>query len=143
MAKIKKASPHYNMGLNVKGKSIWLAITGFRTTGERNFKIKAIKSITSGNVKFQEIWINPAEITFKHIEITQLSLELYSQEELEENKYNPKFFNKRRFEIITPNEKRYIYATDMKMAVKIANQMGLGEFSIRQVKRITKRELME
>ena len=111
MAKIKKTSPHFNMGLNLKGKSIWLAITGFRTTGIRNFKIKAVKAIAEGHARFQEIWISPAEITLKHVDIAQLSLELYTKEELEENKYNPRFFNRKRFEIVTANEKQYIHAS--------------------------------
>ena len=143
MARIKKSSPHYEMGLNHKGKSIWLSITSFRTAGARNFKIKAIKEFSNGHARFQEIWISPEEITLKHVETAQLSLDLYTQEELEENKYNPKFFNRKRFEIITKNEKQYIHATDIEMATKIANEMGLGEYKIRQVKKFTRKELLD
>ena len=143
MAKIKKTSPHFSMGLNVKGKSTWLAITGFRTTGGRNFKIKAVKAISQGHAQFQEIWISPEEIILRHVDIAQLSLELYTKEELEKNKYNPRFFNQKRFEIITKNEKQYIYATDIGMATKIANQMGLDEYRIRQVKKISRKELLD
>jgi hypothetical protein len=140
-AKIKKTSRYYDMGLNQKGKSIWLSITGFNPNGNNNFRINAIKKIIKGFAQYQEIWISIDEITFKHIEDGQLSLELFSKEEFEEHKMSPRYFNQHRYEISTSNEKRYLHAPDLKTANLIAQELGLSNYSILEVKKLTKKEI--
>ena len=142
-AKIKKTSPYYTMGLNQKGKSVWLSITGFNPMGERNYRINAIKDIKGGFAEYQEIWISKEDLTLKQIEDGQLSLELYSAEEFEIQKRNPKHYNKRRFEVITKNEKQYLYAPDIEGAQAMAKQLGLHDFKIRQVKRLSRKDIEE
>lgn len=142
-AKIKKTSVHFKKGLNPKGKSIWLSITGFNSHGEHNYKIKAIKGIKNGFAEYQEIWIGREDLSFKQIEDGQLSLDIFSKEEEEENKYNPRYFNQRRFEITTPNEKFYLHAPNLEMAKKVAGDYGLAKYKIAQVARLTKKALRE
>ncbi|NJM14387.1 MAG: hypothetical protein HC896_02535 [Bacteroidales bacterium] len=137
-AKIKKTSPHFNLGLNHAGKSVWLDITGFRTGGQHNFKIKAVKGFDNGFAQYEEIWVKPEEISLKQFEASQLSLEIYSAEELEANKNNPKSFNKFKFEIATVNEKQYVYAPSIEVAKQLANQMGLNSFTIHPVPKTVK-----
>ena len=140
-AKIRKTSPHYERGLNQKGKPVWLSITGFKPQGIKNFRINAIKSISGGFAQYEELWVGKDEITIKHIEDGQLSIELYSSEEFEQQKYNPKFYNRKRFEIITETERQFIQAPDYKMARQIAGELGFVNFKIRQVKRLTRGEM--
>ena len=140
-AKIKKTSSHYEKGLNLKGKPVWLTITGFKATGINNFRINAIKSISGGFAQYEEIWVSKDEILLKHIEDGQLAIELYSSEEYEQQKYNPKFYNRKRFEIVTENEKQYIQAPDYKMACQIAGELGCVNFKIKQVKKLTKKDI--
>jgi hypothetical protein len=140
-AKIKKTSRYYEMGLNQKGKSLWLSITGFNANGNNNFKLNAIKKIVKGFAQYQEIWISKDEILLKHIEDGQLTIELFSKEEFEQQKMNPRYFNQRRFEISTTNEKRYIHAPDLKTANSIAHEFGLDNYSIKEVKKLTKNEI--
>ena len=142
-AKIKKTSIHYKKGLNPKGKSIWLSITGFNTHGEHNYKIKAIKGIKNGFAEYQEIWISLSDLTFKQIEDGQLSLDIFSKEEEEENKYNPRYFNQRRFEVSTKKEKFYLHAPNLEMAKQVARDYGFTKFKIVQVPRLSKKELKE
>jgi len=140
-AKIKKTSKYYEMGLNQKRKALWLNITGFSPNGNNNYKINAIKKIVHGFAQYQEIWINKDEITFKQIEDGQLSFELFSQEEFEEYKLNPRYFNQRRYEISTSNEKQYIHAPDLKTANSIAQEIGLVNFKIIEVNKLTRKEI--
>lgn len=140
-AKIKKTSVHYKKGLNQKGKSIWLSITGFSVQGEFNYKIKAIKSIKNGFAQYEEIWVKGSDITLKQHEDGQLNLGLYSQEEEEVIKRSPRYFNQRRFEVVTENEKLFIQAPDFQTAQKIAIQYGLSNFRIQQVRRLTRKDL--
>ncbi len=142
-AKIKKTSVHYRKGLNQKGKSIWLSITGFNASGEHNFKIKAVKGIKHGFAEYVEIWVSPQDIIIKHHEDGQLSLDIFSPQEMEENKQNPRYFNQRRFEIITENEKQYIQAPDFETARRVARQYGINYTKITQVRRLNKTELDE
>lgn len=140
-AKIKKTSPHYEKGLNLKGKPVWLTITGFKSTGTKNYRINAIKGISGGFAQYEEIWLSKDELLLKHIEDGQLAIELYSSEEFEEQKYNPKFYNRKRFEIVTETERQYIQAPDLKKARQIANELGFVNFKIRQVKKLTNKEI--
>jgi hypothetical protein len=140
-AKIKKTSRYYEMGLNQKGKALWLSVTGFNSNGNNNFKINAIKKIVNGFAQYQEIWLSKDEITLGHIEDGQLSFELFSKEEFEQQKLNPRYYNQRRFEISTENEKRYIHAPDLRTANTIANDFGLTNYLIKEVKKLTKKEI--
>jgi hypothetical protein len=140
-AKIKKSSLHYQKGLNPKGKSIWLSVVGFNIYGEHNYKIKAIKGINNGFAEYQEIWISGDDLQFRQIEDGQLSLDIFSKEEEEENKHNPRYFNQRRFEVTTVNEKYFFHAPDLRTAKFVARSYGLTEFEIRQVSRLTKKDL--
>lgn len=97
-AKIKKTSIHYKKGINQKGKSIWLSIVGFNPRGEHNYKIKAVKGIKNGFAEYIDIWVSPNDITIKQHEDGQLSLDIFSPQEMEENKLNPRYANQRRFE---------------------------------------------
>lgn len=142
-AKIKKTSIHYKKGVNQKGKSIWLSITGFNPKGEHNYKIKAVKGIKNGFAEYVEIWVSPEDITIKQHEDGQLSLDIFSPQEMEENKQNPRYYNQRRFEVITKNEKQYLQVPDFETAQSVAKQYGLTDFKIKQVKRLTKKELEE
>lgn len=142
-ARIKKTSIHYKKGLNPKGKSIWLSITGFNTHGEHNFKIKAIKGIKNGFAEYIEIWMGKDDLTFKQIDDGQLSLDIFSKEEEEENKYNPRYFNQRRFEVTTKNSKFYLHAPNLEMAKRVAADYGLAKYKVVQVARLTKKELGE
>lgn len=140
-AKIKKTSVHYRKGLNQKGKSIWLSITGFNSRGEHNYKIKAVKGIKNGFAEYQEIWVRPDEITVKQHEDGQLVLDIFSPQELEENKLNPRYFNQRRFEVKTKNQIQYFHAPDLETVKKVVKQYGISGYSIKQVKRLSKKEL--
>jgi len=142
-AKIKKTSPHYEKGLNQKGKSVWLSITGFKPQGTRNYRINAVKNINRGFAQYEEIWVRMDEISLKQIEDGQLSIELYSEEEYKEQKYNPKFYNRRRFEVISETEKQFIQAPDYEMAKQIASQLGLINVKIKQVKKLTTKQIKE
>lgn len=142
-AKIKKTSVHYKKGLNQKGKSIWLSVTGFNAKGEHNYKVKAVKGIKNGFAEYIEIWVRPDEITLKQHEDGQLSLDIFSPQELEENKLNPRYFNQRRFEVKTENEIQYFQAPDIETVRKIVKVNGIGKCSIKQVKRLTRKELRE
>jgi hypothetical protein len=142
-AQIVKSSVHYSKGLNPKGKPIWLSITGFNPSGVHNYKIKAIKGIRNGFAEYVEIWLRPDEIKLKQFEDGQLALDIFSPQELEENKHNPRYYNQRRFEVITANEKFYIYSPDLKTAENNLIRDGICEFSIKQVKRLTKEELSD
>lgn len=142
-AKIKKTSIHYKKGLNQKGKSLWLSITGFNPRGEHNYKIKAIKRIKNGFAEYQEIWMSPDEISLKQHEDGQLSLDIFSPQEQKENRQNPRYYNQRRFEIATKEGRQYIQVPDFETAVKVAQQYGLKDFKIRQVSRLSKRDLEE
>lgn len=142
-AKIKKSSIHYKKGLNQKGKSVWLNITGFNIHGLHNYKIRAISGFKDGFAEYEEIWMSGSDLTFKQHEDLQLSLDIYSKQEDEENKYNPRYFNQRRFEVTTRNEKRYFHAPDIETAKKIAKQYGLSGYEIRQVARLTKKDLKD
>ncbi len=140
-AKIKKTSIHYKKGVNQKGKSIWLSITGFNPKGEHNYKIKAVKGIKNGFAEYVEIWVSPEDITIKQHEDGQLTLDIFSPQEMEENKQNPRYYNQRRFEVITKNEKQYFQVPDFEAAQRVAEQYGLTDFTIKQVKRLSKKEL--
>ena len=142
-AKIKKTSKHYNKGLDSKGKSVWLTITGFNTHGVHNYKIKAISGFKDGFAEYEEIWVAGSDISLRQIEDNQLQLDIYSKQELEENKLNPKYFNQRRFEVTTENEKRYFHAPDFETAQKVAKHYGLTDFKIKQVRRLSKKDLQE
>lgn len=140
-AKIKKTSVHYKRGINQKGKSIWLSITGFNPKGEHNYKIKAVKGIKNGFAEYVEIWLSPNDLTIKQHEDGQLSLDIFSPQEMEENKQNPRYYNQRRFEVITENEKQYFQVPDIETAERVARQYGLTKYKIRQVRRLTKNDL--
>jgi hypothetical protein len=142
-AKIKKSSIHYKKGVNQKGKSIWLSITGFSPKGEHNYKIKAIKGIKNGFAEYIEIWVKPEDITLKQHEDGQLSLDIFSPQELEENKLNPRYFNQRRFEVQTENEVQYFQAPDLETVKRIVKENGIMKCTIKQVRRLTKEELRE
>lgn len=140
-AKIKKTSPYYNKGLNQKGKPVWLSITGFNPIGDKNYRIKAIKSIKHGFAEYQEIWVPPADITMKQFEDGQLTMDIFSPQEVEQNKYNPRYFNQRRFEIITKNEKQYMYAPDIETIEKVLKHHSIYEAEVKQVPRLKKGEI--
>ena len=140
---MKKTSPNYKMGINIRGKASWLEITGFRTKGDKNFRVKAINGFRDGFAEFKDIWVGKDDIILKHIDEKQYYLELYSPEEFEKQKYNPKLFNSKRFEVITKTEKQYIHARDIEMANQVAKEYGLTDYKIRQVKRLTKKEIEE
>ncbi len=140
-AKIKKSSPFYEKGLNLKGRPVWLSITGFKASGTNNFRINAIKGISGGFAQYEEIWLSKDDILLKHIEDGQLAIELYSSEEFEQQKYNPKFYNRKRFEIVTETEKQYIQAPDYKMACQIAGELGFVNYKIKQVKKLSKNDI--
>lgn len=142
-AKIKKSSIHYKKGLNQKGKSVWLSITGFNPHGEHNYRIKAIKGIKNGFAEYQEIWMRGSDLQLKQHEDGQLSLDIFSKEEEEENKFNPRYFNQRRFEVTTKNEKLYFHAPDIETARKVVRSHGYPDFEIRQVRRLSKNELSD
>lgn len=142
-AKIKKGSIHYKKGINQKGKSIWLSITGFSPKGEHNYKIKAIKGIKNGFAEYVEIWVKPEDIILKQHEDGQLSLDIFSPQELEENKLNPRYFNQRRFEVKTENEVQYFQAPDLETVKRVVKENGIGNCTIKQVRRLTKEELRE
>ena len=140
-AKIKQTSIHYKKGLDQKGKSVWLSITGFNPRGEHNFKIKAINGIKDGFAEYKEIWVGLEEITFKQLSEDQLTLDIFSPQELHENRNNPRYFNQRRFEVKTPNDTLYFHAPNIEMLEKILKQYGISDYSVKQVKRLTKDEL--
>ena len=140
-AKIKKTSKHYELGLNQKGKPLWLNVTGFNPNGNNNFKINAIKKIVKGFAQYQEIWVSQDDITLKQFEEGQLSFDLLSQEEFEQYKMHPRYFNQRRFEVSSVNEKQYIHAPDLKTVNSILEEMGLANFTIKEVKKLTKKEI--
>lgn len=142
-AKIKKNSVHYKKGLNQKGKSIWLSITGFNAKGKHNYKIKVVKGIKNGFAEYTEVWVSPDEITLKQHEDGQLSLEIFSPQELEENKLNPRYFNQRRFEVKTENEIQYFQAPDIETVHKVVKDNGIGKCEIKQIRQLTKKELNE
>lgn len=142
-AKIKENSTHYKRGLNQKGKPVWLIITAFNPNGERNFRIKAVKKFVDGFALYQEIWMSKDEITLKHIDNDQLSLDLYSRDEYDMLKYSPAVFNKCRFEIETACEKIFVHAPDLEMANKLAVNMGLSGYKIKRVRNLTKKEINE
>ncbi|MBN2485094.1 MAG: hypothetical protein JXB34_03875 [Bacteroidales bacterium] len=142
-AKIKKTSEHYKNGINLKGKTVWLEITGFNPRGENNFRVKAIKSIKNGFAEYKELWVSPNDITLKHIDDGQLKLELFSPQEKKAIQYHPRYFNKRRFEVITENEKLYFNAPDHETLLKILKQYGLDHCEITQVRRLSKNDLTE
>ncbi len=142
-AKIKKTSVHYSKGTNKKGKSIWLSITDFNPRGERNYKIKVVKGIKNGFAEYQEIWFSPDEIILKHIDDGQLKLDLFSPQEHQENLHNPRYLNKRRFEVIIEGEKEYISAPDQETLKKVIRKKGIRNFKITQVSRLSKKELGE
>ena len=142
-AKIKSSSIHYKKGLDQKGKSVWLTIAGFNTHGEHNYKIKAIRGFHEGFAEYEEIWMNGKDLTFKQFEDSQLSLDIFSEQEAEENKHNPRYFNQRRFEVTSENEKRYFHAPDIETARRVANSYGLGKYEIKQVPRLTRKTLRE
>ena len=124
------------MGLSIKDKPTWLLITGFKPVGEKNFKIKAIKSYYEGYAEYEEIWVNPKEITLKHFEQDYPGLDLYSEKQWQELKHNPAYRNKYRYEIETTNEKQFIYAQNLDMAKDLARQMGILNFKIKPVTKI-------
>jgi len=140
-AKILKNSVHYYKGLNQKGKQVWLSITGFNPVGEHNYKVKAIKGIKNGFAEYVEIWVRPDEIQLKQHEDGQLSLDIFSPQELEENRNNPRYYNQRRFEITTQNEKFYVHGPNLKTVEFTLKDAGIFEYSIKQVKRLTKKDL--
>jgi hypothetical protein len=140
-AKIKKTSIHYKKGLNQKGKSLWLSITGFNAKGKHNYKIKVIKGIKNGFAEYVDIWVSPDDITLKQHEDGQLSLDIFSPQELEENKLNPRYFNQRRFEVKTKSETQYFQAPDIETVRKIVKDNGVGKCTIKQVRQLTKKEL--
>lgn len=142
-AKIKKTSPYYSLGLNQKSKPVWLTITGFRVVGTKNFRINAVKGFKAGYAEYKEIWVSKDDIILRHVDEGQLSMDLYSQEEYEKQKHHPRISNRKRFEIRTKNEKQYIQAPDLEAAHHMAKQLGLSEYSITQVKRLTKKEINE
>jgi len=142
-AKILKTSNHYHRGLNQKGKPVWLSITGFNPQGDNNYKIKAIKSFKNGFAEYIEIWLRPDEIKLKQHEDGQLTLDIFSPQELDDNKHNPRYYNQRRYEIITKNEKVYMYGPDYETVKGNLKRSGIYEYSIKQVKRLTKDELKE
>lgn len=142
-AQILKTSIHYHKGLNQKGKPVWLTITGFNPMGEHNYKIKAIKGFKNGFAEYIEVWIRPDEIKLKQHEEGQLSLDIFSQQELEENKHNPRYYNQRRYEITTKKGKYYFHGPDSATVEKVARQYGITKFTIKQVKRLNKAELNE
>lgn len=142
-AQIVKTSVHYHKGLNSKGKPIWLTITGFNPTGIHNYRVKAIKGIRNGFAEYVEIWVRPDEIKLKQFEDGQLTIDIFSPQEMEENRHNPRYYNQRRFEVITQNEKVYFYGPNLETIENVAKQYGLANFSIRQVKRLTKDDLKE
>ena len=129
------------MGLNSAGKPVWLEITGFNPVGARNYRLKAIEKISDGYAQYKEIWVGKDEINLKHFEEGQLKLDILSRSEEEELKYSPRYFNQRRFEVITPNEKQFIYANNIEMAHKVAAQYGIKAEKIRQVPRLRKKEV--
>ena len=140
-AKIKKTSVHHKKGLNLAGKSIWLTIEDFNPRGIHNYKIKAVKGIKNGFPEYMNIWVGPSDITLKHVEDNQLSLDIFSPQEMEENKLNPRYQNQRRFEVITENEKQFLNAPDLESAQRIARVYGLSNATIKQIKRLTKDEI--
>ncbi len=140
-AKIKKSSIHYRKGLSAKGKSVWLLITGFNTHGQHNYKIRAIKAFKNGFAEYQEIWMKGTDLIFRQTENIQLSLDIFSKEEEEENKNNPRYFNQRRFEVTTPNEKLYFHAPDLETVEKVIKDYGISEYKLKQVARLRKKEL--
>lgn len=73
-ARIKQHSKHYEKGLNPKGKSIWLQITGFNPEGELNYRLRAVKGIVNGFAQFEEIWLPHSDIQIKEHDDGQLSL---------------------------------------------------------------------
>ncbi len=140
-AKIKKNSVHFKKGLNQAGKSVWLTISGFNPQGAHNFKIKCIKGFEHGFAVYQDVWMNGNDLILKQFEDKQLSLDIFSKQEEEENKQNPRYFNQRRFEVTTKNEKRYLHAPDLETAKKVAEQYGLSHYQITQVARLNRNEL--
>jgi hypothetical protein len=135
-AKIKNNSPLFNKGLSLSGKPVWLLITGFKPIGEKNFKIKAIKSYSEGYAEYEEIWVSSKDITLKHFVQDHPGLDLYTEEQWQELKHNPVYRNKYRYEIETPNEKQYLYAQNLDMAKDLAKQMGILNFKIKPVTKI-------
>ena len=107
-AKIKKSSVHYRKGLNPKGKSIWLTIADFNPRGIHNYSIKTIKGIKNGFAEYQNVWMGVADISLKHFEDGQLTLDIFSEQEMLENINNPVYFNQRRFEIVVDNSNKTI-----------------------------------
>jgi hypothetical protein len=140
-AQILKSSYHYHKGLNQKGKPVWLSITGFNPVGEHNYKIKAVKGFKNGFAEYVEIWVRPDEIKLKQHEDGQLILDIFSPQELEENKLNPRYYNQRRYEITTKNEKIYMHGPDQMTVESALKQSGILKYTIKQVKRLNKNEL--
>ncbi len=135
-AKIKNSSPFFQMGMGIKGKPIWLLVTGFKPIGEKNFKVRAIKAYSEGYAEYEEIWVNPNEITLKHFEQDHPGLDLYSEKQWQELKHNPIYRNKYRYEVETANQKQFLYAQNIEMAKDLAQQMGLSNFKIKPVAKI-------
>jgi hypothetical protein len=92
-AKIKKSSVHYKKGLNLKGKSLWLSILNFNAMGEYNYQIKAIRGVKNGFAEYENIWVSPDDIIIKQHEDGQLSLDIFSAQEDEENKSIPSYLD--------------------------------------------------
>ena len=88
-----------------------------------------------------EIWVSLHEITLKHREDGQLSLLMYSPQEKIENKNNPKYYNQRRFEVISQTEKQFFYAPDIETMRRIVAANGLSDAKIKQVKRLTRKDI--
>jgi hypothetical protein len=142
-AKLKNTSIHYKKGLNRSGKSLWLKITGFSAKGNHNFKLKVIRDIVGGFAEYEEIWVNCDEVTLKQFDDDQLSLDIFSLQEQKENMHNPRYFNQRRYEVQTPNDTLYFYAPNEETVKKTMKQYGICDFKIKQIKRLTKKELDE
>jgi hypothetical protein len=142
-AKILKDSIHYHKGLNQKGQPVWLSIVGFNPQGIHNYKIKAIKAIKNGFAEYIEIWMRPDEIKLKQHEDSQLSLEIFSPQELEENRHNPRYYNQNRYEVTSKNTKYFFYGPNLETVEKVARQYKISKFSIKQVRRLNKEELNE
>ena len=129
------------MGTDQKGKPVWLSVTGFNPRGLMNFRVNAVQDIKDGFARYKEIWVSKDDIILRHFEEGQLSMDLYSREEFEAKKKDPRIHNRRRFEITTKNERQYIYAPDVESARQIAKQQNLGDFTIKQVRRLTGKEI--
>jgi hypothetical protein len=85
--------------------------------------------------------VTPIDLQFKQHEDSQLSLDIFSEQEQLENLQNPRYFNQRRFEIKTKNETLFFHAPDEQIIKVVLNQYGISDYTIKQVRRLTKREL--